>query len=111
MEMSLVKALRLTGHDISAIVEEQPGSTDEQVISRALAEEQILLTEDRDFGRLVYAHMRGSSGVIYIRYPAGARSELERDLLDLVGREAESLAGAFSVMQPGRTRISRLPEV
>ncbi len=36
----------------------------------AYSEAKILLTEDKDFGRLVYAHAHPSGGVILIRFPS-----------------------------------------
>lgn len=110
VDMAVVRALRLAGYHVRAIVEALPGASDEEVAALALADDRILLTEDRDFGRLIYAEMQGTRGVIYMRYPARARSALARDVAELVGQEAERLTGCFTVMQPGQTRISRLPE-
>lgn len=108
--MAVVRALRLAGHDVQAVVERHAGSPDDEVAALALADSRILLTEDRDFGRLVYAQNQQSGGVIFMRYPARARSELARDVAELVLRQGERLIGTFVVMQPGQTRISRLPE-
>lgn len=71
---------------------------------------RILLTEDRDFGRLFYAQLNAAEGVVYMRYPAGTRREFAQSVVKLVRDEGEKLIGAFVVMHPGRTRISRLPE-
>ena len=53
-DFRVVQALREAGHDVRAVVEENPGATDHQVIEQSAAEERLLLTEDRDFGQLVY---------------------------------------------------------
>ena len=106
----MVRALRAAGHDVVAVAEESPGVPDDDVAGLAVADERTLLTEDRDFGRLVYAHQRDSSGVIFIRYPAGAREGMARDVVDLVAAEDAALRTSFVVMQPGRVRISRLTD-
>ena len=49
-----VTALREAGHDIAWIRTDAPGSTDRQVLTRAVAERRILLTFDKDFGDLAY---------------------------------------------------------
>lgn len=51
----VVLALREAGHDVLSIAEVAPGATDQQVLERALNEKRVLITEDRDFGELVYA--------------------------------------------------------
>jgi len=78
-------------------------------MSLALAEERILLTEDKDFGWLVFAGRMDSPGVILIRFPARARSLLADAVLKLVNEHASQLAGAFVVLLPGTARISAGP--
>ena len=51
----VIRALREAGHDVIAIAEVAKGVTDDQVLARALDEKRVLITEDHDFGELVYA--------------------------------------------------------
>lgn len=71
----------------------------------ALRDKRILLTEDKDFGQLVYANAQASGGVIFIRYPASARKSLPKAVLKLIEEARERLAGRFLVLRPGRVRI------
>jgi predicted nuclease of predicted toxin-antitoxin system len=71
----VIVALREAGHDVVAIAEVAQGATDEQVLDRALNENRILITEDRDFGELVFAHRRPSTGVILLRFDSRAASQ------------------------------------
>ncbi len=80
---------------------------DADVLARAFSEKMILLTEDKDFGDLVFRQSRSMCGVILIRFPARSRKRIALDLLDLVGREGDNLSGCFIVLQPGKVRISR----
>jgi hypothetical protein len=66
----------------------------------------ILLTEDKDFGWLVFAGRMNPPGVIPIRFPASARNLLAQAVLKLVSEYAVQLEGAFVVLQPGVARIS-----
>jgi len=77
-----------------------------KVMELALAENRILLTEDKDFDRLVFAARVDSPGVILIRFPASARRLLADAVLKLVRDHASQLVGAFVVVQPGAARIS-----
>jgi len=110
VDFAIVRALRSEEHDVLAISEEYAGAPDEDVAALARADGRVLLTEDRDFGRLFYAEMRGAAGVILIRYPARARANCAADVVSLVRRRGDELGRAFVVMQPGRIRVGRLPD-
>ncbi len=64
-----------------------------------------MLTEDKDFGWLIYASGEACPGVILIRFPATARATLARSILELVESRGAVLPGAFVVLQPGILRI------
>ena len=103
----VVTALRAVGHDVSAIVEINPGAEDEGVLALARSETRILLTEDKDFGLLAYAIRHETAGVVLIRFPARARSALGQSIVDVVAELGARIAGAFVVVEPGRARLSR----
>jgi predicted nuclease of predicted toxin-antitoxin system len=104
-DFAVVRALRTAGHDVLVVAEAAPGAEDVVVVDLAVREGRILLTEDKDFGQLVYAAKRDTGGVILLRYPATARTNLSKAVVELVGRLGESLIGRFVVMQPSRVRI------
>jgi len=104
-DFSVVRALRAEGHDVLAITESAAGSDDTTVMDMAVREGRILLTEDKDFGQLVYAYSQRSSGVVLLRYPAAARKALPTAVTVFFSSESQtSLAGHFVVMTPGRIR-------
>lgn len=108
-DFSVVRALRAEGHDIVAIAEISPREEDDDVRERALKDDRLLITEDKDFGQLVYADTRITGGVIFIRYPARARRYLPGAVLEVVKERGQRLVGCFTVLQPGRVRSSRIP--
>jgi len=69
-DFSVVRALRAAGFDVLAISELSPRALDETVIDLAVRDDRVLLTEDKDFGQLVYASARPSAGVILLRFQA-----------------------------------------
>jgi len=71
----------------------------------ALDEGRILLTEDKDFGQLVYSSAQPSAGVVFFRFPARARAGLAKAAKDLVHQQGNRLTGRFVVVQPGRVRF------
>ena len=52
--IELVRYLRLGGHDVLYIGQYKPGTLDNEILFKAFNEKRILITEDRDFGELVY---------------------------------------------------------
>jgi predicted nuclease of predicted toxin-antitoxin system len=105
-DFGVVRALRAAGFDVLSISESTPRAEDSEVIGLALREERIVLTEDKDFGRLVYSHGQETLGVIFLRFPTFARKQISRDVVNLVRQQGDKLAHSFITVQPGRIRIS-----
>src|SRR5437016_185213 len=59
--------LRNQGYDVSAIVETASSSSDDQVLKKALSENRVLVTMDKDFGDLVFRGAQPHCGVILLR--------------------------------------------
>lgn len=105
----IIRALREAGHNLVAIAEVAKGATDEQVLEFAAKEKRVLITEDRDFGELIYARGRSSSGVMLIRFPSRVRAAKAGTVTEAVARLGSRLSDAFTVVEPGRVRISSRP--
>ena len=108
-DFAVVRALRAEGYDVLAVSEVTQRSDDRELIEQAYREKRVLLTEDKDFGRLVYASHADSAGVILIRFPGNARRTLVQAVTELVRDQSDGLLGAFVVVQPGHVRISYRP--
>ncbi len=108
-DFCVVTALRRAGHDVAAIVEVSPGADDSSVLDVSRTQRRVLLTEDKDFGLLAYAGGHETAGVILIRFPAHARSSLGRSVVDSVAELGDRLAASFTVIEPGRARLSKPP--
>ena len=98
------EALSGAGHDVVWAGEwsEDPG--DIEILERALAEERVLVTLDKDFGELAVFHGIPHSGIIrLIRWSAGRQAEACLMVLDRYGEELQQ--GALVTAEPGRVRI------
>ena len=51
---SVVRAYRMAGHDVTRLSRGDYGSPDHDVLSTSVEQNRILLTEDKDFGDLIY---------------------------------------------------------
>lgn len=108
-DFAVVRALRAEGYDVFAASEVMRRSDDRELIEQAYREKRILLTEDKDFGWLVFASHADSAGVILIRFPGNVRRALVQTMVQLVQEQGERLLSAFVVVQPGHIRIRRKP--
>jgi predicted nuclease of predicted toxin-antitoxin system len=108
-DFAIVRALRAEGYDVLAVSEVMQRSDDRELIEQASRERRILLTEDKDFGWLVYVSYTDSAGVILIRFPGDARQMLVDVFMHLVHTQGQELSGAFVVVQPGHIRVRHHP--
>lgn len=105
-DFAIVRALRANGFDVLAVSEYMQFSVDSDLLEQAHRENRVLLTEDKDFGWLIFASHSDSAGVILIRFPASLRSTLAQSVLQVVQEHGEKLMNAFVVVQPGQVRFS-----
>jgi predicted nuclease of predicted toxin-antitoxin system len=105
----VIRALRDAGHDVTAIAEIAQGAADDVVMARALGEQRILITEDSDFGELVYAGGHSSAGVMLLRFPNRVRQSKPTSVVEAVAKLGARLMDSFTVVEPGRLRIATRP--
>jgi predicted nuclease of predicted toxin-antitoxin system len=100
--------LRQSGHDVLWIREVSPGSPDVSVIDRALAEDRVLITFDKDFGDLVFRRgAKASRGVVLLRISqTSSKSMAERVTALLASRN--DWVGHFSVVDDFTLRMRPL---
>ena len=108
-DFTVVRALRQAGHDALAVADVARGAEDPVVVDFARNEGRVLITEDKDFGGLVYAALgdAATGGVILVRFPSTARSVLGAAVRETIDRLGATLEGQFVVVEPGRVRVGR----
>jgi predicted nuclease of predicted toxin-antitoxin system len=107
VDKPLVDLLRFSGFDTHYILETHPGCDDEQVLQIANDESRVLITQDKDFGELVYRLNKVHLGIILIRL--GTTSALEKAQLvnHTLQEHGEKLTNAFTVIQTNAIRIRK----
>lgn len=110
-DFRLVRALRAAGHSVMSVMESVPGADDEAVIRLAADTNRILLTEDKDFGWLVYVTHSASRGVVLVRCRESDRGSLAARLVGLILTRASELQDSFVVVTLEKARFSRLPDL
>ena len=104
----LVKSLRNAEYDVCHVAEISPGINDDGVLELAYREERALITEDKDFGDLVYRLNKPALSVILLRIPDQHRQlKLER-LLTLLENYASKIDGSYVVVELNKIRFRPL---
>ena len=94
------------GHDVESMLERDPRATDEEVLALALAEQRILITEDKDFGELVFVRRLPHPCIIrFTDMPLAEKVEALRQLIEVHADAIE--AGSIIVVTSRRVRIRR----
>ena len=107
-DASLVASLRGDGHDVLYQLEENAGAEDKDVLERAYKEERILLSEDKDFGELVFRLRKRTVGIVLLRIDVKERGLKWPRLKKLIDEHGAQLAGHFVVVDRDKSRIRPL---
>jgi predicted nuclease of predicted toxin-antitoxin system len=111
VEFRLAGFLQSAGHDVTAVAHEYPQSLrDDDVLAIAVLEQRILITNDRDFGELIFRQRREHCGVVYFRMQdQSVEAKLAR-LTQLLG-EGVIQPGVFLVVTEKAVRVRRAPTI
>jgi len=96
------------GHEVFCVYSEARGMGDDNVIQKAVAEDRILITNDKDFGEKVYRERRPHKGVILLRLGNERASGKVDTIQRLLDRYPDRLTGAFVVVTEARVRFARI---
>ncbi len=98
--------LKDLGHDVVTASESGHAQTDDSELLRiARNDDRLLVTRDRDFGRLVFVY-RAGSGVIYLRLNPTNLSAVHEEIKRVLEIYSElELKEAFVVVETGRHRF------
>ena len=89
--------LAARGHDVISAFHALRGAADEVLLARAVAENRILITNDRDFGELIFRGGRAHQGVIFLRLSDERPANKIRILDQLLTGHSHRLAGQFGL--------------
>lgn len=102
--LRLQNSLAAQGHDVLSALERNPRATDEELLALAIEESRILVTEDKDFGELVF--VRKLPHPCIVRFVEMTVAEKAAATLELIEHHAEAMyAGALIVVTQHRVRI------
>jgi predicted nuclease of predicted toxin-antitoxin system len=103
-----IKLLRNHGYEVVSICEDYGGISDREVIALAQRLGGLLITEDKDFGELVYAYNITTVSVVFLRYDQPIYEQVEATLLQAVKMYFAEPSACFITISKHKIRIRRL---
>jgi len=108
-EAALGDALRADGHDVDHIAATMSGADDTAVLQQAVAQQRILLTNDRGFGRLSLSDEAAMAvAVVVLRIPEWEAAKRLKALREILSHEPSELFGNLIVLDEDKARLRRL---
>ena len=89
-EPQFVARLRTEGHEVLFLDEYDAGIDDVEILATAVEQDAVVITNDKDFGELIFRHGFESRGVIFLRLydlPLDERTEIVIDTIRIYENE------------------------
>lgn len=103
---TVARWLQQQGHDVVSIYDDFRGALDEWVLQKAFKEARILITNDKDFGEMIFRERRPHRGVIFFRLEDERSANVIRVLQSLLSSHADRLEGHYAVVTETRIRFA-----
>jgi predicted nuclease of predicted toxin-antitoxin system len=98
--------LRGEGHEVFSVFDEAQGMADVDVLTKAFTENWILITNDKDFGEMVFRERRDHHGVVFLRLDDERAANKIEVLRQLFANYADKLPEEFVTVTETRVRFS-----
>lgn len=105
LEYSIVLWLRESGYDVSSIAENFPSVEDEKVLQKANQEDRLIITNDKDFGDLVFFNKLPHKGVILLRFRTEQVETKIKFLKSFLKNYSDKITNKFTVIDEAKIRI------
>lgn len=106
-DFEIVRVLRENGCEVYAVAESSPALADAAVLEIAVAKNALLITEDKDFGELVFRLQMPHRGILLLRMIGLNSSEKGSITSKVIQQYAAELKDVFSVLDERQLRIRR----
>ena len=108
VEQYWIELLQKNGYSVYSVRQNNPGISDTAIIAIVKEQKGILLTEDKDFGELVFAHSFKEVSIIFLRYDQPQYDAVEKQLLKAIQLFHDTDKPVFVTVTKNKTRVRRL---
>jgi predicted nuclease of predicted toxin-antitoxin system len=108
VEEEIIERLRDNNIHILSIRESHSGIKDVEVLAIAVESSAFLLTEDKDFGELVFRLHQPHNGILLVRFPNDYDPDIKaQKVVKIILEKFEEIDGFFAVLDENRLRVKR----
>lgn len=100
IDAKLIASLRALDYEVFSIRENNSGISDQEVLQLANSRNALLITEDSDFGTLVYQEGLDHSGILFIRLSTLPRLERIEIATNQIATNFDALNNKYHVLTP-----------
>ncbi|MEK6852651.1 MAG: DUF5615 family PIN-like protein [Nanoarchaeota archaeon] len=104
----LFNYLSTKGFDVEYVGDNMAGAVDKEILEYALINNKVIVTNDKDFGELIFKLKVKSSGVILLRLADDGFSSKVKYLDYLLSNFYEKIEGNFVTITEKNIRIRKL---
>lgn len=97
--------LQAKGYDTISVIAEMNGQPDIAILSRAIHENRIIITQDKDFGELIFKHSNNHTGIILLRLIDQQSAHKIRILEEIFTKHVQQIYGSFIIAKSNSIRI------
>lgn len=108
VDFPIVQFLRNEGFDVASVAEDCPSIDDVSILKKAYEEKRIVVTNDKDFGNLVFELNLKARGIILFRLEDQSSRAKISALKMVLCAHREKLLDHFIVVAEGKIRIRRM---
>ena len=101
----IARFLQSEKHDVLIVAEAMPEADDLAILHRAFDEERIVITNDKDFGELIFRRLEPHHGVILLRLQDENGSNRVEVISALMTQYPMQLPGRFTVVTEQKVRF------
>lgn len=102
--------LKGENYDVKFVSDVMPGASDIDVLNFSEREKRILITNDKDFGELIFRLKMPSSGVILLRLKLDSPSKRQLSLDYLFKNFEDKLFLNFVVVTESQVRVRKMDD-
>ncbi len=102
---ALARWLEEQGYDVFSVFDKARGISDDEVLAAAFSESRILITNDKDFGEMIFRERLDHHGVIFLRLSDERAANKIAVLQRVLENHADKLADKFVTVTETKIRI------
>jgi len=106
---AIAALLRALAHDVVAVAEVMPQADDASILARAVQDSRIVVTNDKDFGELIFRSGQAHAGVILLRLRDESSANRVRMMQAVLTQCPIVNSNEFVVVTERNIRIRRSP--